>query len=858
MKTLRSLGLSAALLLALSAALGAADWSVELTVQEDAGLARSAEPVSGGIPLPRGLVNDPAQLTLVDADGKEVPAQFSAINRWASDGSVCWLLVQSVATIPAKGSAKFTLKPGKPMKRDLLKVTDAADAVTVETGAIKFVVSKKKFNLIDAAWVTAGGKNGEVISLGNDGGSKVTLAANGEAYTSAAEPPQEVLVEESGPDRATIVVRGLHKPVGGKGTLPYLYGYLVRIRAYAGQPYVRFSYALTSGHLPAIGSPLCKSALIQIPVKGEQMKAGNSSVAAGSAHLAVRYLKENAPAELTGADGNLTLSIWGGKEDFLDICSYKTYEMQLTLDPEFNMTKGKSDEALNTFDGALRFWCPPEWVNSTDAWGDFGRVAIPDDPLKTTFKRRFQPYRLAGWRDFGSDPEFESGSSSAPGGGYEPLLKTAHFYLGYLQLNDRRFFDQLERTSWHWRDRRYIYLDGDWSDKSWTGHGGVYWAYYGKGGKDFTAVQPTNYRRYDGSWNYGGRYGPMDTSHFSVDEVVNYYYLTGDRQCLEALNAYGKEAACFVGAFVRAGKAHISRDHGWVTRALISVYEATNDKRWFDLAQGAVKAIMDNQDKTAGCISPVNEKDKDGKPVKHTPFMNAAVGMALGRYYRHHPEEDVRDSILGIADWLCYDVAIGGGFSYNWTVDNPGGRSGSGNRCMSTMAWAYLATGQKRYLDAADKHAGRVADWYQSGFGQEYVFIKTTKRPDDVPPAAVKDLAAEALGGGKVKLTWTAPGDDGDGATGLAAGKGRAAEYQLKYAAKEIKEHSNWRTEADAAVSFWAATNAKGEPKPADAGAKESCTVDGLTPGTCWFALKTYDKQPNQSDISNVVKVEVK
>ena len=39
----------------------------------------------------------------------------------------------------------------------------------------------------------------------------------------------------------------------------------------------------------------------------------------------------------------------------------------------------------------------------------------------------------------------------------------------------------------------------------------------------------------------------------------------------------------------------------------------------------------------------------------------------------------------------------------------------------------------------------------------------------------------------------------------------------------------------------------------------ESSTVGTwLAPGTYWFALKSYDKQPNQSDLSNVVKVEVK
>ena len=892
----------------------AAEFEVKLTVEESAGVARAGEPVSGGVPLPLGLVKDPAALKLLGPDGKEVPAQFSAINRWGHDQSVMWLLVQSTAAVPAKGRVVYTLQPGAATaKRSLLKVDDGAEAVTVDTGRIRFTVSKKKFNLIDQAWVTAGGKEVQVITGDPMGGSVITLA-NGEVYTSTAEPPKEVAVEESGPERATVMVRGLHKPRDGKGAVPYLYGYLVRIRAYAGQPYLRISYALTSGHEPAIGSPLCKGAVINVPVKmagkvtaafggkesvsGElspdkpatltcrapQPKGRNApppdpnykeveltgladagvdklgelgwvSVSDGkvSANLAVRYLRQNYPVALAVQPGKdatvLQLQPWPG-EDYLDICSYKTYELQLTLEPADQANKG--DQLLATYNDSLRFWPPPEWANGTDAWGDFGRVAIPDEALAASFKKRFQPYYLAGWRDLGSDPEFESGSSSAPGGGYEPLLKTASFYLGYLQLNDRRFFDQLERTSWHWRDRRYIYLDGDWTDKSWTGHGGVYYAYYAKGGKDFASVQPPAYKRYDGSWNYGGRYGPMDTQHFSVDEVVNYYFLTGDRQCLEALNAYGKEAASFVGAFTKAGKAKVGREHGWVTRALMSVYEATNDKRWFDLAQAATKAIIDNQDKTAGSISGINEKDKDGKPVKHTPFMNAAVGMALGRYYRHHPEEEVRDSILGIADWLCYDVAIGNppGFSYNWTVDNPGGRSSSGHRCMSTMAWAYLATGQQRYLDAADKHAGKLADWYQNGFGQEYVFIKTTKRADPTAPAAVKDLAAEALGGGKVKLSWTAPGNDGD--------QGQAAEYQVKYATKEIKEHADWRTEADKAISFWAATNCKAEPKPAVAGTKESFSVEGLAPGTCWFALKTYDKQPNQSDLSNTVKSEVK
>jgi hypothetical protein len=168
------------------------------------------------------------------------------------------------------------------------------------------------------------------------------------------------------------------------------------------------------------------------------------------------------------------------------------------------------------------------------------------------------------------------------------------------------------------------------------------------------------------------------------------------------------------------------------------------------------------------------------------------------------------------------------------------------------MSWAYMATGQKRYLDAAATHAKawKESRWYLSGFGQDYLSIKYGKRADETLPGNVKDLAATTNGGSGAVLTWTAPGDDGS--------QGTASEYQVKYATVPIKERSDWRNKPKGEISFWAATNCKGEPRPRKAGSKETFTVKGLKPGTYWFALKTYDEQPNQSDLSNVVKVVLK
>lgn len=881
----------------------AQDFKVPLTVQESAGVARQNEPVSGGIPLPMGLVGGSTDVKLVDERGTEMPAQFSVINRWGADRSVMWLLVQSVATVPANGSVTYYLVPGPAaVKRGLLKVRESAGAITVDTGVLKFTVSKKRFNLLDAVWLDANGDgrysdDEQVVKSQARGGLVLTLK-NGEIYSSSAAPPRAVLVEESGPERATIVVRGLHAPEAGRGALPYCYGYMVRIRAFADKPYLRISYALTDDSYPPIGSPVCKEAVIGVPLKlkgkvtadlggkksrprvvapGErrtliwtdeesliapvmrgELIPDLDYVAASDgklgANLAVRYLKESHPSALQVRRDKevvwLEFKPWPtetGGEHYLDVCSHKTYELQLTFTPGDEAIK-KGPELFASYHNYLRFWPPVEWTNSTRAFGDFGYLAVPDEEMKERILKdsRLRGFRTTGWRLFGSTPSMQSGSSGAPGGGYEPLITDSRYYLAYMQLGERRFFDQLERTSWFWRDRRYIHLDKDISKEKWTGRGGIYRVYAFEGLKNFPDLQPADYeRRYSGAWNYGGRWGPMDTQHFSVDETVNYYYLTGDRQSLIGMNKLAEEAAYFVSDFVaKVGRADVGRAHGWVTRALVSVYEATGEKRWMELARDAVHAICASQDKTAGTTYDVRKAQ--------TPFMAAAVGMALGRYYRHHPEEEVRDALLGISDWLYYDVAKhAGGFSYRWSPDDPGKRSSSGNRCMSTMSWAYLATGRRRYLEAADMHAaGDFKRWYLSGFGQGYVTIKRVRRADTTLPAAVKDLSARALDGGKVQLKWTAPGDDGN--------EGEASEYQVKYATKEIKAHADWRTEADRATSFWAATNCKGEPEPSPAGTGETFTVEGLAPGTYYFALKSYDEQPNQSDLSNVVKVTVK
>jgi len=106
---------------------------------------------------------------------------------------------------------------------------------------------------------------------------------------------------------------------------------------------------------------------------------------------------------------------------------------------------------------------------------------------------------------------------------------------------------------------------------------------------------------------------------------------------------------------------------------------------------------------------------------------------------------------------------------------------------------------------------------------------------DETPPSAVSDLAASAQNHQNVRLTWTAPGDDGT--------TGKASSYDIRYSSSEIKDMTD----------FEAAFKADGEPTPKDAGGSESFVLKDLSANrTYYFALVTYDDSLNPSPLSNV------
>ena len=107
--------------------------------------ASSGQPVTVGLPFPKGVLRDPRTLALRDADGAAVPLQAETLARW-SDGSVQWLLVDFIIGSTPPGLSRWTLQRdvdgyGESAGQPLL-IDEDAEGIVVDTGAAIFLLNR--------------------------------------------------------------------------------------------------------------------------------------------------------------------------------------------------------------------------------------------------------------------------------------------------------------------------------------------------------------------------------------------------------------------------------------------------------------------------------------------------------------------------------------------------------------------------------------------------------------------------------------------------------------------------------------------------------------------------------------------
>lgn len=199
---------------------------VKLQAVETAGVARSPAVITTGVPFASGAVRDVARLSVM-IGGKQVPAQFTRLAPWP-DGSVRWALMDVQADVAANGKVDLTVSDSgtNPAPTGPVKVETGADAVTVSTGPLTLTLNRKGVGLFGS--IKVDGKE-RVTSAGR---GLVVCAADGKEIP--AGPPTEVTVEQVGPLRAVVCLRGKFP-----GLHDELLNYTVRVTAFAGQKFVK-------------------------------------------------------------------------------------------------------------------------------------------------------------------------------------------------------------------------------------------------------------------------------------------------------------------------------------------------------------------------------------------------------------------------------------------------------------------------------------------------------------------------------------------------------------------------------------------------------------------------------------------
>jgi hypothetical protein len=587
---------------------------IPLTLVEPAGAARSAEPASASVPFPRGRLKAADGLWLAGPGGRAVPMQAEVLERW-SDGTVRFLLIDFLATVPPRGRATYTLREGKPPAAPggpRVRLETLADGGReVATGAISARVPASGDVLLADVVAGAGGV---------DAGVPLPQLALANGQPTRGEVTR-LDVETAGPIRTEILLTGRH---------PHGMAFEARVAFFAGQPLVRVRYTLTN-----LGDPLeAKVRRLAFTVPGHFTR-GTLGVDGGTRTFEtlehVHEVRHAAPtpALLDGEPAGRRADGWvraigdGGAVTLVAPLVWQEYPKALRVAAEavevgclagdddpvlFGTGAAKTHEvwiALHPHGDApppaplaralgapLVALAPATWTAASRA---LPNAIAPDGPLARDFLARVlaahekyrQRVRTEQWDDGPAGPCSARTAEHPRVGLY-----------GALDWGDWQFpgYRDTVRGCDGWGNLEYDLPQV--SALAWTATGNEAF-------RETMAAAAVHYRDVDiihhapGHPDWVGLNHPHKPRHFSFEAeekvdlghtwsegLVTYWRLTGDRRALAAARAMADALV------PRVERAKNPRQCGWPMLVLVAVWDATGERRYLDAARRFAEAGM--------------------------------------------------------------------------------------------------------------------------------------------------------------------------------------------------------------------------------------------------------------------------
>ncbi|MFH1753631.1 MAG: hypothetical protein ABH875_05555, partial [Candidatus Omnitrophota bacterium] len=197
--------------------------------------------VCGGIPFGKGQLKELDGVAVKAKSGDPAPFQAKVVSRWP-DGSIKWARFDIKSDLLAGRDNEVYLSYGGIAPRQnqapALKVNETRDMVEVDTGPLKFDISKNGFYLFDNVWldkdIDGVFSKDELVSAKND----LVIMHKGVEYYSSLDKEYKLTVEEAGPLKAAIKAEGWFVSKRGNKYCKFI----TRIYAYEGSSYIKVQH----------------------------------------------------------------------------------------------------------------------------------------------------------------------------------------------------------------------------------------------------------------------------------------------------------------------------------------------------------------------------------------------------------------------------------------------------------------------------------------------------------------------------------------------------------------------------------------------------------------------------------------
>ncbi|MEK7406759.1 MAG: hypothetical protein AAB225_16915 [Acidobacteriota bacterium] len=670
-------------------------WTFEKISKYD----RSLEPVALGMPFPRGALRHAGRFVLSD-DGERVPLQATVTSSWP-DGSVRWLFVRALVNLPGNRSKRieWTIEDNPAPPKPGLRLSQAAGgAVEVDTGPLQAKIPAEGFHPLTDVRL-----NGRPVGAGA-WMRGFTIASGGAAWSTAQAGPVKIEILEQGPVAAVVRVSGRH---GGNGSA---FDFSAILTFWSGKPYVSLEYTVLAARA-AGDTPVKLWEWRGAPGEGGRARLSHGS-SAGQVSESTEKLSYSFGArqfrfdsvehafqsywgdfwcDWTGGENGVAVTLRHAQQNFPKAMEAGPEGLVLSLYPAqeealaFPLGAAKTHTLLFHFHAAdetrerisarsLQFQVPdlpkldPAWFARARVWEDRvfegPRSRRVDAALSDILDNR--PVGM-GILNFGDEIEW---GYTAQGRGQDDVVWlnneydfTHQCFLAWARSGERRFLDYARVNALHWRDVDIAHVS-------------------------------TRPERRQGHIAHSARHvtGGVTPSHQWVQGLLDAWHVFGDTAARDAAIGVGENILRVLPKHLGAGGS--TRDAGWALRALLALYNETGDAKYLEPCRQIAELFKTWHREYPGLLSRYTDHS-----MVRVIFMNSLTLVSLARYYLQFPDEELKRVLLEETDdMIRHGRNANGLFIYKELPSLK--HQGSTAMMLQALAYAYLISGDRRYLEA--------------------------------------------------------------------------------------------------------------------------------------------------------------